>query len=140
MASSSGPKPPQRSWADIAKIRSPEQLRQAQEPVMTEDERLRQQARDASFGISQSGGLGGRTREQVEFEIFQGILNNRENEVRQRALEEQKIKDEREETLAKIRAQREQALKTKERPGRAQFLISSRTVGGASSSFLTGGS
>lgn len=97
------------------------------------------EAREASFGRKNAGTLGEISRGQLENDLFKQLVSSKTADLENRQKEEQRKKDEREETLARIRAQREQAQKLRDRPGQSQFLLASRAVGGGSSSFLTGG-
>jgi len=96
------------------------------------------QARSASFGIVAARGDEGRSREQIENEIFQGILKQGAVEERARNLEEEKRRREREELLARVRGERASAIEQGQaRPGRSQILLSNRDEPGVGN-LLTG--
>jgi len=106
-------------------------------PDHTQENAARDQARSASFGVVNSGGANGRSREQIENDIFHGIMNQAGVDEEARRLEAEKQRRLREEILAGIRGARESEISTgKKTPGRSQVLL----AGGSSrpASFLSG--
>lgn len=96
-----------------------------------------QQARDASFGVQNAGGLEGRSRAQIENDIYHGLLNQKILDEQARALSEEEKRRAREEKLAQIKAERDAALGAP--PGRRQIALASRSLNQAGSeSFLVG--